>query len=212
MATECYKILQTNLEYLNVDTHHKVLLFTSAVSVEGKSTSISNVAVTLAQSGRKVLLMDCDLRKAKLHDMFGLNLVPGLTNILSHKKSIKESANYLEGQRNLHILTAGALPPDPLKHISSNSLKNLIQQAKESYDYVLIDAPPVLAVADTARLARCVDGVILVVAANETKQKNALQAKKALDKTGVEILGCILTKQEIKNKGYYTYYSKEQIR
>lgn len=210
MVAESYKMFRTNLSYMNIDKENKVILFTSSSSEEGKTTSICNTAVSFAQGGKRVLLIECDLRKARVHVLFSMPQIPGLTNALAEKKSLSEMVIAVDELPNLHILPAGNLPPDPAETLSSHALESLVDQARKSYDIVLIDAPPVLAVTDASILSRLADGVILVVAARESKKENSRQAQKALDKVGARILGVLLTKGDTKSKANEYYYRDKQ--
>lgn len=211
MITESYKMFRTNLNYTNIDQENKVIIFTSTATEEGKSTSISNTAISLSKAGKKVLLIECDLRKARLHDLFGIPQVPGLTNALVDKKSFDEVVQVLFDDTNLHIVTSGPLPPDPAEMLGSHAFENFIKNARELYDVVLIDAPPVLSVTDAAVMCKVADGVVLIVAAKETKKEAAKQAKKVLEKVNANILGILLTKAEMKKgNGYYYYYGNDK--
>lgn len=209
MVAESYKMFRTNLSYMNVDKDNKVILFTSSTTEEGKTTSISNAAVSLAQSGKKVLLVECDLRKARIHTVFDIPQTPGLTNVLAEKKPLSGVVTALEELPNLHVLTSGVLPPDPAETLNTQALATLIEQARNSYDVILLDAPPVLAVTDALILCKQADGVILIVASGESKKDDARKAKKALEKVGAKIMGAVLTKVQVSSKAHYYYYGNK---
>lgn len=210
-VSESYKMFRTNLNYMNIDQENRVLLFTSSMTEEGKTTSISNAAVSFALEGKKVLLMECDLRKARIHEVFNLPQFPGLTNLLSEKKSLQSVVKVLDELTNLHVLVSGPLPPDPAEMLGSRAFEKLIEDARNVYDMILIDAPPVLAVTDAAVLSRLADGVVMVLAAKETKKEAARKVKQALEKVGANILGVLLTKTVInKDNGYYYYYGNKE--
>lgn len=206
MVSESYKMFRTNLSYMNIDGENKVILFTSSASEEGKTTSISNLAVTFAMSGKRVLLVECDLRKSRIHETFGIPQVPGMTNLLAEKRTIKDMIHEVQGVTGLHVLPAGVLPPDPAETLASQAMRQLIEAARTQYDVVLLDAPPVLAVTDATILCALADGVVLIVASGESKKEEARRAKKALGKVGARILGVLLTKAQVTSKSYY-YYS-----
>lgn len=211
LVSESYKMFRTNLNYMNIDQENRVLLFTSSMTEEGKTTSISNAAVSFALEGKKVLLMECDLRKARIHEVFNLPQFPGLTNLLSEKKALQSVVKVLDELPNLHVLVSGPLPPDPAEMLGSRAFEKLIDDARKIYDMILIDAPPVLAVTDAAVLSRLADGVVLVLAAKETKKEAARKVKQALEKVGANILGVLLTKTIInKDNGYYYYYGNKE--
>ncbi|MGI6678692.1 MAG: CpsD/CapB family tyrosine-protein kinase [Dehalobacterium sp.] len=206
LVAESYKIFRTNLEYLNVDKIDKVIMFTSSMTEEGKTTSITNTAVSFAISGKKVLLVDCDLRKSSIHKMFNLKQMPGLVNLLVEKLSLADVVQKINMFDNLDIITSGPQPPNPAEILATQAFEGMIAEAREQYDVILIDAPPVLSLADASVLCRMVDGVVLIIAMNETKKDNAKMAKKALEKVGAKILGTLLCKADVKKRHYYYYY------
>ncbi len=209
MATECYKIFRTNLHYLNVDTQNQIILFTSSFTEEGKTTSVVNTAITYAQSDKKVLVIEGDLRKSRIHALFNLPQTPGLTNCLVDGSDLLTTVQKIDELPNLHVLTGGATPPNPAEILGSKRMLELLDKARAYYDIILIDAPPVLSVADAMVLSKEVDGVVLVVAAHITKTDELKKAKKALDHVGAKVLGALMTKAEVKNKKYYAYYGKK---
>lgn len=210
MATECYKIFRTNLHYMNVDANNQVILFTSSFTEEGKTTSVVNTAITYAQSDKKVLVIEGDLRKSRIHVLFDLPQTPGLTNCLVDGMDLLKTVQVIEEVPNLHVLTGGAIPPNPAEVLGSKRMLDLLQTARAHYDLIIIDAPPVLSVADAMVLSKEVDGVVLVVAAHVTKTDELKKAKKALDKVGAKLLGALMTKAEIKDRKYYAYYGNDK--
>lgn len=213
LVSESYKMFRTNLSYMDIDKENQVLLFTSAQAEEGKTTTIANTALSFAKAGKKTLLIECDLRKARIHDVFNLNQAPGLTNVLAKKSELENVIHNIGGELNLDIVTAGPLPPAPTELLASNAMENFMREARASYDMILIDAPPILNVTDAALLSRLVDGIIMVIAYNETKKDAAIHAKRALDKVGAPVLGAIMTKVEMSSgRGHYynygSYYGK----
>lgn len=210
--TERYKMLRTNINYLNVDRNTKVVMITSSVSEEGKSTTVSNLAVTMAQDGKRVLVIDADLRRPKIHEIFQLSQMPGVTDVVYDSLFISEAIKSYKKVNKLDILTAGKLPISASEFIGSEAFKNLIFEMKELYDIVLIDVPPVLSVSDAVIISQFVDGVILTVAANQTKKKLIVRSIKALNAVNANIIGTILTKVDKKiQKDYYkdNYYYKK---
>ena len=203
---ECYKILRSNINYLNYDGKNQVIMVTSSASFEGKTTTISNLALSMARDGKKTLLIDGDLRRPQTHTVFSFKQIPGLTNILFGQNSLEETVNHINGIDNLDVLTSGALPPAPDELLGTDLFKNLIQQARGKYDFILIDAPPVLSVSDASVLAQIVDATIVVVATKQTKKSDIISAKTALDHVGAKIIGSILTKKKVDKKGYYSDY------
>lgn len=206
LASESYKMFRSNLCYMNVDDDKQVIMFTSSLAEEGKTTSISNAAISFAQDGKKTLLIECDLRKARAHSVFNVPQVPGLTNILVHHEPLENVVNNIEEEPLLDVLTAGPLPPSPAELLGSKALEKLIEEARKHYDKILVDAPPVLSVTDTVVLNRLVDGVVLVVAAGDTHKDTVRKALKALNKIEVNLLGALISKMDVKRSSYYDYY------
>jgi len=206
LVAESYKIFRTNLNYLNIDKVNQVVMFTSAVADEGKTTTIVNTAISFAQGGKKVLLLECDLRKSRLHKIFTLTQLLGLTNILAESLCLEDVVQTIPEYDNLHIITSGPQPPDPAEMLASNAFERLIAEARELYDIILIDAPPVLAITDASVISRVADGVVIIIAANQTKKDEVRKAKRALENVGAKVLGALLCKADIKKHGYYYYY------
>lgn len=209
-VAEAYRTLRTNLGFTFVDTPCRSILFTSANPMDGKSTTISNIAVTMAQAGNRVIIVDCDLRKPMLHKMFGLENLRGLTNTIMQQLSPEEviHKNIID---KLDVLTSGPIPPNPAEMLASPKGKALWSKLTEVYDYVLIDSPPVLAVADASILATQVDGVILVLRSAQTRIDLAQKAKDQLLKANAHIIGAVLNQLNMESKDYqyYYYYSHE---
>jgi non-specific protein-tyrosine kinase len=202
-VSESYRTLRTNLSFSSLDRPLRTLVITSAAPEEGKSTTIANLAVTMAQSGKKTILVDCDLRRPSLHTIFGLSLEPGLTNMLLNENSPPPLQS--TEVENLQLLTSGAKPPNPADLLGSNKLDKVIERLLETADIVLFDAPPVIAVTDAAVLGSKVDGVLLVVQAGKTRRDHAERAKEMLEKANVHIIGVTLTNapKDSSIGGYY---------
>ncbi|GFR36689.1 CpsD/CapB family tyrosine-protein kinase [Thermobrachium celere] len=211
--SESYRTLRTNIQFSSFDKEIKTIVITSSAPREGKSTTIGNLALVMAQSGKRVLLIDCDLRKPTVHKKFRLSNQIGLTNIL-----IEDKNPFAVMQRyndNLFILTSGVLPPNPAEVVASNKLKKFIEDMRSHFDYILIDSPPVIAVTDAQILSSFLDGVILVVSSGEAEKELVKKAKDLLDKVNANILGVVLNKLELKSRkgyGYYYYYYGEERR
>ncbi|WP_170254050.1 CpsD/CapB family tyrosine-protein kinase [Acetobacterium paludosum] len=215
-ATESYKLLRTNLNFKNVKNKYQVMLLTSAGRQEGKTTTICNLAVTLAQSDKRVLLIDADLRLPHVNMIFGINKrQTGLSNMLVDDLPLDAVATKVKDLEKLEILTAGNKQVSPTELLNSEAFESMILACKQEYDIILIDTPPVLIFADASIISKMADGVILVVAAQETKKEMAVEAKKALDKVGAVIIGVVLTKVKFKKKAnYYRYdkYSEDKVK
>lgn len=204
-VAEAYKTLRTNIQYSNPDSKLNVILVTSAAQSEGKSTTAANLAVTLAQSEKRVLLIDCDFRKSSIHKIFGIINAKGVTNVLVQNVDYHEISNMVEIE-NLEVLTSGPKPPNPSELLGSARMEAFINSAVAEYDMIIIDAPPVLPVTDSMVLARLADGVIFVVDYGKTTNEMAKAALEKLKKVDAKILGVVINKTPIKKSGRYEYY------
>lgn len=205
-ATEAFRELRTNLHYTSIDKEIKTIVVTSPSMSDGKSVTAVNLAVTLARGGNKVLIMDADLRKPKVHLYFGIKNNEGLTNILTDTKdSVKIKVSEKSDIPNLYILTSGPTPPNPYEMLSSNKMQRLMEQLKGEYDVIIVDTPPVGQVTDAAILAGITDGTMLVVASSESRIDMAKRAKKALESVSAHIIGVVLTKLDTGRTSYYSY-------
>ena len=209
VISEQYREIRTNIEYSNVDQNTKTILVTSSDKNEGKTTTVSNLAVSFANLNKKVLIIDCDLRNPSIHKMFKLNNIYGLTDILAKDRAVDKCIQETELE-NLYVLTAGAIPPNPAEILSSEKMKNLIEDLKNIYDYIFIDTPPIGLVTDAGVLSSFIDGVVLVVKSESVEKKYLEETKKKLDAVDARILGAILNsyKSEQKDYNYYSYYGK----
>ena len=209
VISEQYRAIRTNIEYSNVDQNTKTILVTSSDKNEGKTTTVSNLAVSFANLNKKVLLIDCDLRNPSIHKMFRLNNIYGLTDILAKDRAVDKCIQKTELE-NLYVLTAGSTPPNPAEILSSEKMKNLIEDLKNIYDYIFIDTPPIGLVTDAGVLSSFIDGVVLVVKSESVEKKYLEETKKKLDAVDARILGAILNsyKSEQKDYNYYSYYGK----
>lgn len=203
--SEAFRTLRTNIQFANIDKEIKSIVFTSSGPGEGKSSIISNLAVTMSQIGKKVLLIDCDLRKPRMHKIFHIPVNEGLTNILAlnedYKKIVKKTE--IEG---LDIIPSGPIPPNPSEILGSNKMKEFMKKVKEGYDMVLLDTPPVGVVTDAAILSTIVDGTIIVCAVGQAIRDAAINTKVQLERVNANILGVVLNKVPIKEGGYYKYH------
>jgi len=190
-VAESFRTLRTNLIFSSLDHPLTTLLVTSAAPIEGKSLTVANLAVTMAQGGRKTILVDCDLRRPRQHEIFGVPSDPGLTTMILDET--KEPPLVSGGVDDLWLLPAGPLPPNPADLLGSRRMEAVIATLKSRADIVLFDAPPVIAVTDAALLASKLDGALLVVSAGQTKRDHAQRAKELLEKINVRVVGAVLT-------------------
>lgn len=203
--SEAFRTLRTNLQYSAVDRELKTILVTSAGPGEGKSTISANLAIAIAQSGKKVIVADADLRRPVLHKIFGADNPVGMTNMLVNGPSDECILDI--GIPNLRIITSGPLPPNPAEMLASGMMEKVIAHLKEKADIVLFDCPPVIAVTDVPVLSRKVDGVLLVVRLGQVGRDLLLRAKMQLDKVQARILGVVANGVTVSNGyGYYYYY------
>ncbi len=204
-VSEVYRTIRTNIQFSAVEKEIRTLTVTSATEGEGKTTTIANLAVTLAQQDNRVLILDADLRRPKVHKVFDVENDQGLTEILVNKvdpKSlIKETF-----VGNLFVLPSGVLPPNPAELLGSKNLVKLIEELKESYDYVLIDVPPVNLVPDGLLIANIIDGVLLVCSSGVVPVEEAKRAKELLVQAKARVLGVILNNVPMDTTNYYYYY------
>ena len=207
--SEQYRMIRTNIQFSMVDKDLKTLACTSSMPEEGKSTTISNLAVTLAQQGQKVLLVDADLRKPTIHKIMKLKNRNGLTSLLTKKSLPDKAIKQAPEVDNLYILPSGFIPPNPSELLASKMMEELISTFSEEYDLILFDTPPVLAVTDAQILSNRCDGVVLVIKSNQTEKKDLVKAKDLLDRTQCNVMGTILNAVDQKDANYYNYYRAE---
>jgi capsular exopolysaccharide synthesis family protein len=203
--SEQYRTIRTNIQYSSIDSEIRAMMVTSSGPGEGKSTTAANLAVTFAQLGKKVLLVDGDLRKPTVHHTFAVNNQVGFTTVLTKQASLEKAVVETEEQ-DLYILTSGPIPPNPAELLSSKSMELFIEEAKQEFDYVIFDTPPLLAVADPQILANQCDGSILVVYSERTEIEPAKKSKELLENAKGKLLGVVLNHKELKNNDYYYYY------
>lgn len=205
IISEQYRTIRTNIQYSLVDEELKTLMVTSAGPSEGKSTTISNLAVVMAQQGNHVLLVDADLRKPTVHHTFRHTNTRGLTNVLTKQAQVDDVIIETEIER-LSILPSGPVPPNPSELLSSKTMENLIEYLSEQFDILLFDCPPILAVTDAQIMANYCQGVVLVVNSGKTEIEAAQKAKEQLQHVNAKLLGVVLNNKEINGDPYYYYY------
>jgi len=226
---ESYRALRTNINFSGLKDDIKTIAFTSASPQEGKSSIVTNLALTMAQDGKRVLLIDGDMRRPVIYRIFGIDQAPGLSDIIlgsySWKEVVKTTADIMMGKMsvdevmitpgmdNLHIITSGTVPPNPAELMSTDKINEIISEARAEYDLVLWDAPPVLSATDAAILASRMEGVVLVYRVGKVGRNTLKRAKAQLDNVKAKVIGVVLNglKAEISpdftRQDYYTYHS-----
>lgn len=189
--TEAFRMLRTNLQFVNVDGGNKVFVVTSAVSGEGKSSTTCNIAQTMAAAGQHVLLIEGDLRRPRATDYLGLENTVGVTTVLVGRASLAQATQQVSD--GFDLLASGRIPPNPAELLQSGAMRRLLDEARAHYDVVLIDAPPLLPVTDAALLAAESDGALLVVQHNSTTRDQVANAVSRLESVGARLLGTIVT-------------------
>jgi capsular exopolysaccharide synthesis family protein len=190
VASESFRSLRTNLLYAVVDSPPKVIMVTSPGPYEGKSTVCSNLGVALAQAGLSTLIVDCDLRKPALHEIFGLRNFLGLINVLAREHLLKEV--WHDVAPNLMVVPSGPKPLNPAELLGSERFSDLLDETRKSFDYILLDVPPMGPVSDPAVLAPRVDGVFLTVDAQRTRKRSVQRSKRSLEAIGANVLGTVM--------------------
>jgi polysaccharide biosynthesis transport protein len=211
-VADAYRVLRTNLIFSSAETTGRVMLVTSANPAEGKTTTLANLAVALAQNGAKVLAVDADLRRPTLNQHFAVLKTPGLTDLIVGKAPASQAihSTKIEG---LQLLPCGYLPPNPAELLGSPMMKQILEALRAHYEWVLIDAPPLLAMADAPVLCPLVDGVVMVIAAESATKPAVIRAIDQVTSVGGKVAGLVLNKVNLeRNSYYYSQYYGEYYR
>lgn len=216
---ESIKLIRTNLAFSNVDKKVKGILITSSEEGDGKSFISANLAVAYAQEGKKVLIVDCDLRRGRVHRIFKVanKSAYGYSNLILNYKATTTDGSFnindyindteIEG---LKILPRGPVAPNPVELLSSVTNEKVVNKLKKMFDIVILDCPPVIGLSDTIIEARHSDANVLVVSRNKTKEENVSKAVKTFEQAGIKITGVVFNKDKVKSSKYYSYYSGEK--
>ncbi len=224
MGAEAFRALRTNLQFLRLEMKGKLFLITSSFVQEGKTLNVVNLALSMAQAGNKVLLVDADLRKPLVHRIFGLSREPGITDYVLGNYHWREVTNSISdvmlgdfgiddilqtpGMDNMNFVTAGTKPPNPTEILSSSRFKEFLTEAGREYDFVFVDAPPILPVADATEIAPLMDGVFLVYTVGKIGRGVLKRAKSTLDNVDARVLGVILNNVKPEaGPEYFRYHS-----
>ncbi len=205
-AAEAYRALRTNISFLSPDKPLKSISITSSGAGEGKSLTIANLAVAVAQQNKRVIVIDADMRKPMQHKFYDLPNIDGLSNILSGEIDFETGLSTTKID-NLKVITSGSVPPNPVELLASTKMSEIIVAAQKEADMVLVDAPPIIAVTDAAVLADKVDGVLLVVASHQTQREMLAKAKENLERANANVIGTVMTKCPVEGRGSYYGYN-----
>lgn len=201
---ESFRQLRTNLQFANISGQAKTILVTSSLPGEGKSTTATNLAIALAQTGQTVCLIDADLRRPMLNEYLGLDRNAGLTTALIGNSDVNELLQPW-GEDHLFVLTSGQIPPNPSELLGSSEMESLVRRLEQVFDTVVIDAPPLLPVTDAAVLAQHVGGVLVVAAAHKIRRNELEKSLQALELVGANLLGIVLNRLPAKGPDAYAY-------
>lgn len=203
-ASEAYRGIRTSILFSSAKAEPQVILVSSAGPQEGKTITSANLSITMAQSGSKVVLIDCDLRRPRVHKVFGAARDKGMTNLLVGNIDIKEAVSRTDIS-NLYILPSGPIPPNPSELLGSSKLVEVMNALKRNFDRVIIDSSPITAVTDSVVLSKVTDGVVLVIKANDTAREIVKNGLNQLQSVGAHIIGAVLNGVDMGKDSYYYY-------
>ena len=205
LVQEAYKTLRTNVRFFLHGKNCKKFCVTSGVAGEGKSITLINLAISFAEAGNKVLVIDCDLRRPAMARLLVEKAAPGLSGVLADMEDLEEAIRK-DMYPNLDILFSGEIPPNPSELLGSEKMRSLIEDMSKRYDYILVDTPPVNVVSDACVVANLLDGVLLLVRKDRSRKDDVKRSVDSLRLTGARILGCVLNGVAVENKSYgYEY-------
>jgi capsular exopolysaccharide synthesis family protein len=203
---ESYRALRTSLLLSNLGAPPKVIMVTSALPQEGKTTTSINTAVVLAQKGVRVLLVDADLRRPSIHKTLGMGPHTGLSNILTGSTTPEQAITHTTILPNLFVLPAGTPPPNPAELLASANMRDLLSQLREQYDHIVIDTPPSLSVTDAVVLSPRADAVVLVIRSGQTTKQALRRSRDILTQVNAKVIGVLLNAVDLSSPDYYYYY------
>lgn len=207
--SETFRTLRTNIQFINNKEKLQTILVTSTLPKEGKSFVSANLAVTFAQVGKKVVIIDADMRRGRQHSIFNVLPKPGLSNyLLESSEEEKNILDYIQGTEidGLDIMVAGSIPPNPSELLVSEAMIKTVEKLKEIYDIIILDGPPIELVTDSIILTRIVDTTVIVAANNETKKENLHKVIGSIQNVGGKIAGIIVNKVAIEGREYKKSY------
>jgi succinoglycan biosynthesis transport protein ExoP len=208
VQAEAYKHLRTSVLLSIAGRAPRTLLVTSSVPAEGKTTTVVNMATVLAQTGARVLVIDADMRRPRLHQLFGVENRQGLSTALSSDMTLNEILSMVNQYKdtNVYLLSSGAIPPNPAELLGSEQMRNLLEGACKSFKYIIIDSPPITSFTDGVLISSLVDGVLLVVHGGRTSRQVVKRTRQMLQEIGARIIGVVLNKIDLRSQEYYYYH------
>ena len=216
LAAESYRRIKTALEFANVDKHPQAIQICSSMQGEGKSITVLNIAATYAEDGKKVIAVDLDFRRPKLHRSFHQENKNGITDVLSGHIKLEDAI--IHGENGIDCLNRGTKAPYPTAILGSENMAKLFETLRKEYEYIIVDCPPILAVSDAAIVSKLCDGCLFVISQSKTEKAAARESVKILRDNNVQILGCIFAGITAKGSNYYSskykyyyqnYYGKD---
>jgi capsular exopolysaccharide synthesis family protein len=208
---EAFRSLRTNLQFIGVDRHPKSLVITSCLPGEGKSSTAANLAITLAQAGWRVILVDGDLRRPRIPQYLGIEGTTGLTDVLIERARLQDVIQTW-GEAELSVLPSGQIPPNPSELLGSRGMRNVLTQLTETYDMVIIDAPPLLPITDAATLAAICDGTLLIARYGKTRREQIARATEMLSSINARMVGTVLNFAPATSSQYYGYGYESKVK
>ena len=216
LAAESYRRIKTSLEFANVDKHPQVIQVCSSMQGEGKSVTVLNIGATYAEDGKKVIVVDLDFRRPKLHRSFRIENKNGITDVLAGNVKLEDAIKH--GENGIDCLNRGTKVPYPTAILGSENMAKVFETLRKQYEYIIVDCPPILAVSDAAIVSKLCDGCLFVVSQSKTEKAAARESVKILRDNNVKILGCVFAGITAKNSNYYNskykyyyqnYYGKD---
>jgi succinoglycan biosynthesis transport protein ExoP len=203
---ESYRALRTSLLLSNLGSPPKVIMVTSALPQEGKSTTSTNTAIVLAQKGVRVLLIDADLRRPSIHKILGMGPRSGLSNVLTGSATLEKAITQTSILPNLFILPAGTPPPNPAELLASSNMRDMLTELRDQFDHIIVDTPPSLSVTDAVVLSQRADAVVLVIRSGQTTKQSLRRARDLLAQVSAKVVGVLLNAVDLSSPDYYYYY------
>ena len=208
IASESYRTLRSNIQFSNFGRNLKIIVITSANPNEGKSEVSLNLTASLAQQGKKVILIDADMRKPTQHKLIDKRNNTGLSKLILGEISEDAVSHLNVNDVKFDVLTSGPVPPNPSEMLVSSTMEDILNSCIDNYDYIIVDTPPLLAATDAQIMARVADATLLVVDMQISKRKQIIEAKKRLNNVGARLLGVVANKLETHENSYYHYNYK----